>query len=196
MSDATYYFDVAQHRETGNPDVPLASFKAGEATDVINWFEGGTEQTYTSISGYYQKKTQNLKHIELLAPHGLFVRGTTSEIVEALQNEINNGLERFACVSSREIRMDIRYLRQQVPRSLGRHATVTILGLGSRDYWGLGHPAAKDCRQAEQGKSWVGLENRQGHPAVGVYSKPFYSAISVSGLIAHAKACQGVSAWV
>lgn len=182
---------------TVDPDRKPAAIYNGDPQYVIGAFAGhlpdGTAtatELNPNLSHIYAVSGQNLRHVELRRGFALFMRGTTSELADALMADIRNGLISIACVSSEAVRMDIRYLRVKA----GSMKTVTILGLAdSRNYWGSNHPH-RPAAQAGKGE-WHGAKVLEADYFGG--DPPYFgSAVTIRHLVSILEDARGERAWL
>ncbi len=131
MSDARFWFDKLDPTHADR-------FALGDhrfPSKVIEMLEHPSEVTWPYMWKMYEGRL-NSSHIEFDKEYALFMRGTTSELLKALELDASRGID-FVMVR-KEVFLDIRYFRHKVSRT----KTVTVIGLGAREgYWGIVEPA-------------------------------------------------------
>lgn len=152
MSDALFWFD---HRNRPYVDDERLAAN-GDPARVIKAFEGnlgGKGATQGQLSpDLWNMWRMPLTHVEVGSAFALFMRGTTGDLVKAVEGDLKKDIRRLAIMGDNVL--EIRYVRHRA----GRDKTVSIVGIAAKDdYWEpvLAHPED----EARQHKTWAQLRS-------------------------------------
>lgn len=157
MSDALFWFD---HRtKPGGDDPRLAA--DGDPEKVIKAFKGdlgGKGVTQRQLSpDLWNMWQESLTHIEIKSTFALFMRGTTNDLVKAVERDVGKDIRRLVIIGD-DI-LEIRYVRHKA----GLNKTVSIVGIAAKhDYWQSvpAHPVG----QASRLNTWAELRSYKFEP--------------------------------
>ncbi len=193
MSDAIIWFD----KKDNNPNLAANGVPAA----VI----GRMAQEVNNQKKHLQNLRKNpgdvLRHVELKPDYGVFIRGTTNDIVAALSSDMASGIAHVGVVNDESLQ--IRYFRHKA----GITKTVSYVGIAGGLYWGS-VPVADTSDDARRRGTWARVaegqinqeyrawkqDQRSGR--AGAPAPLLVTAISLKYLIAIIRDRRGVDAWI
>lgn len=157
MSDALFWFD---HRN--RPYVDDARLAAdGDPEKVIKAFKGdlgGKGVTQRQLSPDLWNMWQKpLTHVEIMSDFALFMRGTTDDLVKAVERDVKKDIRRLVIIGA-DI-LEIRYIRHKA----GLNKTVSIVGIAAKHGYWQSVPAYP-VGQASRLKTWAQLRSYKFEP--------------------------------
>lgn len=193
MSNAIIWFD----RKNADPGKAANGVPAA----VIGRMKDEPQNQRTHLQHIRKRPEDVLSHIELSPDYALFIRGTTSDIVEALSADMAYGIQHVGVVN--DDRLHIRYFRHKA----GLTKTVSYIGIAGGQYWGA-VPVADTADEARRQGIWAHMAQGNIHEdykawdlarkngATGVPAPLLVTSIGLRILTAIIRSRQGVDAWI
>ena len=156
----------------------------------------GIPTTFPSLSSAIATASKSspkntLLHYEIPKGMALFMRGATSDLVQAVGTDKNMGIERLAVID--DDHLEVRHIRQ----SLGCNGAVSIFGnAGKKTYWSK--VTAYPPEEAPRQKSWALMASVEAKLYVHrpTATARQFSVIEMDALSGLIEKCRNVQPWL